>query len=136
MKNTNMFPRPKEITVVDKQGVDVRVRVMPLVWDEIFGLIDEITLVVEQMIKSGLDLSKEFQLTDIKHVMPVIQEIKKILVASIDKDIEWFGKNATGAMVMYLITQIIEINGIEAIMENFTVAKDQITQHLKTKKIK
>lgn len=136
MKNTNMFPRPKEITVVDKQGVDVRVRVMPLVWDEIFGLIDEITLVVEQMIKSGLDLSKEFQLTDIKHVMPVIQEIKKILVASIDKDIEWFGKNATGAMVMYLITQIIEINGIEAIMENFTVAKDQITQHLKNKKIK
>lgn len=136
MKNTNMFPRPKEITVVDKQGVDVRVRVMPLVWDEIFGLIDEITLVVEQMIKSGLDLSKEFQLTDIKHVMPVIQEIKKILVASIDKDIEWFGKNATGAMVMYLITQIIEINGIEAIMENFMVAKDQITQHLKNKKIK
>lgn len=129
------FPVPKTVQVIDGDGKQIDIIIKPLVWDEFWSLIDVITEVIIHILSdenNKINLNN-LQINDLPKLLPILKQIKTILLKSINKDDNWIGKKATIPVIMFLITEFITVNGIESITANFERAKALLTTKLKKK---
>lgn len=137
VKAKDYLPRPQTINIVNKKGEIEKITMTFLVMDDIIALADEFTEIVNQVLNSDegkqIDL-ESIKLKDLPVFKPVMNQLKKILIVSINRDEEWFGENVSLPALLIMIRKFFEVNGADIVIENFVKAKALLQKNLQKKK--
>lgn len=122
------LPTPQKIIVPDRKGVETEITMRFLVWDDYQKITKEIGQIINQIAnKEGkIEIDKNDMSKVIDMLMPVIDQVKVILLMSIDKSEDWFNQNMSLAAISHLINKFFEVNGIDQVIENFKKAGESI----------